>query len=80
MPGQNSTQYLHGPHMLTCMSDDIRAASKGWCPVVLLPDLDLGITELLEGLRWNLTGSDGLTHDVPEVVYWIWVGLPLQFL
>lgn len=59
---------LHGPHMLTCMSDDIRAASEGWCPVVLLPDLDLGITELL---RWNLAGSDGLTHDVPEVVYWI---------
>lgn len=54
--------------MLTCMSDDIRAASGGWGPVVLLPDLDLGITELL---RWNLAVSDGLIHVVPEVVYWI---------
>lgn len=62
---------LHGPHMLTCMSDDIRASSEGWCPVVLLPDLDQGIIELLHGLRWNLAVSDGLTHDVPEIVYWI---------
>ena len=36
-----------------------------------LPDLDQGITELLDSLRCNLAASDGPEHNVPEVFYWI---------
>ncbi len=34
-----------------------------------LPDLDQGITELLDSLRCNLEASDGPKHNVPEVFY-----------
>ncbi|KAI4892301.1 hypothetical protein NFI96_006564 [Prochilodus magdalenae] len=37
----------------------------------LLPDLDQGITELLDSLKCNLVASDGPKHNVPEVFYWI---------
>ncbi|TWW81314.1 [Protein ADP-ribosylarginine] hydrolase [Takifugu flavidus] len=33
----------------------------------LLPDLDQGITELLDSLRINLVAPDGPKHNVPEV-------------
>ncbi len=36
-----------------------------------LPDLDQGITELLDSLRGNLAGSDGVKQNVPEVFFWI---------
>ncbi|TWW64310.1 hypothetical protein D4764_03G0013180 [Takifugu flavidus] len=32
----------------------------------LLPDLDQGITELLDNLRINLVAPDGPKHNVPE--------------
>ena len=35
----------------------------------LLPDLDQGITELLDSLKCNLAASDGPKHNVPEVFY-----------
>lgn len=36
-----------------------------------LPDLDQGITELLDSLRCNLAALDGPKHNVPEVFNWI---------
>lgn len=33
----------------------------------LLPDLDQGITEPLDGLRYNAATSDGQQNNVPEV-------------
>ncbi|KAK3531505.1 hypothetical protein QTP70_023861 [Hemibagrus guttatus] len=36
-----------------------------------LPDLDQGITELLDSLRCNQVASDGPKANVPDVFYWI---------
>ncbi len=59
---------LYGPHVLVCMPDNEMTDSVlGY----FLPDLDQGITELLDSLRCNLVASDGPKHNVPEVFYWI---------
>ncbi|XP_051814769.1 uncharacterized protein LOC127537085 [Acanthochromis polyacanthus] len=44
----------------------------------LLPELDQGITELLDSLRSNLVVSDGTKHNVPKVFYWIQVSFVPQ--
>lgn len=39
----------------------------------LLPDLDQGISELLDSLWCFLVALDALTHNLPEVLNWIHV-------
>ena len=39
----------------------------------LLPDLDQGISELLDSLWGYLVAADELTHNIPEVLSWIQV-------
>ncbi len=70
---QNDTQYFVWPPF-ACMHAWQRRGMLLETDGVLgyfLPDLDQGITELLESLRFNLTVSDGPKHNVPVVFYWI---------
>ena len=39
----------------------------------LLPDLDQGISQLLDSLWCDVASVDGTRHDVPEVLDWIQV-------
>lgn len=36
-----------------------------------LPDVDQGITEVIDSLRCNLATLDGPKHNVPKMFYWI---------
>lgn len=46
----------------------------------LLPDLDQGISELLDSLRCNLALSDGPKHNVPRVLHRIRSGMNFNIL
>lgn len=46
-----------------------------WYSGALLPDLEQGITELLDSLGCNLVVLDGSKYNVPEVFQWIYVRL-----
>ncbi|TWW71630.1 hypothetical protein D4764_16G0001270 [Takifugu flavidus] len=45
---------------------EFRTEEAFWTEGDLLPDLDQGITELLDSLRINLAALDGPKHNVPE--------------
>ncbi len=71
---QNDTQYFVWPPFACMHAWQRRGMLLETTDGVLgyfLPDLDQGITELLESLRCNLTVSDGPKHNVPVVFYWI---------
>lgn len=64
------TNYSEVCNVLVCMPSRgirlMRQSDVCWG----LPDLDQGITELLDHLSCKLGGSDGLKH-VPKLFYWI---------
>ncbi len=66
---------LYGPMCLydACLTTSGHAPNEttGGFLGYFLPDLDLGITELLNSLRCNLAVSDGPKHNFPEVFYCI---------
>lgn len=65
---------IHQSYYISYIYDSLGNAPNEMMDGVLrdfLPDLEQGVTELLDSLRCKLRESDWPKHNVPEVSHWI---------